>query len=110
MDGIEYGYKEFRFLHAKCYAARTCDNVLESTIAGVGKKEGVTALKDDINNLNDFLIIADAGGQMLTYHNSPIKHRTDFAKPSVSASWVVMTPRRYEVNGKLPDFEETRMG
>ena len=73
-------------------------------------KEGVAALKDDINNLNDFLIIADAGGQMLTYHNSPIKHRTDFAKPSVSASWVVMTPRRYEVNGKLPDFEETRMG
>lgn len=106
----EYGYKEFRFLHAKCYAARTCDNVLESTIAGVGKKEGVAALKDNINNLNDFLIIADAGGQMLTYHNSPIKQRTDFAKPSVSASWVVMTPRRYEVNGKLPDFEETRTG
>ena len=106
----DYGYKEFRFLHAKCYAARTCDNVLESTIAGVGKKEGVAALKDNINNLNDFLIIADAGGQMLTYHNSPIKQRTDFAKPSVSASWVVMTPRRYEVNGKLPDFEETRIG
>lgn len=106
----EYGYQEFRFLHAKCYAARICDGVLESTIAGVGKKEGQAALKDDINNLNEFLIIEDAGGQMLTYHNSPIKHRTDFERPTVSASWVVMTPRRYEVGQKIKDFEETRLG
>ena len=95
----DYGYQEFRFLHAKCYAARNCDGVLESTIAGVGKNEGVAALKDDIENLNDFLIIEDAGGQMLTYHDGPPRLRTDFAKPTMSASWIVMTPRRYEVGG-----------
>lgn len=95
----DYGYQEFRFLHAKCYAARNCDGVLESTIAGVGKNEGVAALKDDIENLNDFLIIEDAGGQMLTYHDAPPRLRTDFAKPTMSASWIVMSPRRYEVGG-----------
>lgn len=95
----DYGYQEFRFLHAKCYAARNCDGVLESTIAGVGKNEGVAALKDNIENLNDFLIIEDAGGQMLTYHDAPPRLRTDFAKPTMSASWIVMSPRRYEVGG-----------
>lgn len=106
----EYGYSEFRFLHAKCYAARAFDGTLESTIAGVGKKEGVIALKDDIENLNDFLVIPDAGGQMLTYHDSPIKTRTDFKKSTVSASWVVMTPRRYEVGGMNLDTEVERLG
>ena len=105
----DYGYTEFRFLHAKCYAARTCEGVLESTIAGVGKKEGQAALKDNIENLNDFLVIENAGGQMLTYHDSPIKVRTDFEKPTISASWVVMTPRRYEVGG-VNEFTEERLG
>lgn len=105
----EYGYTEFRFLHAKCYAARTCDGVLESTIAGVGKKEGQAALKDDIENLNDFLMIDDAGGQMLSYHDSPIKERHDFQRVTHSASWIVMTPRRYEVGG-INNFTEERLG
>lgn len=105
----EFGYTEFRFLHAKCYAARTCEGVLESTIAGVGKKEGQAALKDDIENLNDFLIIDDAGGQMLYYHDSPIKERHDFQRVTHSASWIVMTPRRYEVGG-VNEFTEERLG
>lgn len=105
----EFGYTEFRFLHAKCYAARTCEGVLESTIAGVGKKEGQAALKDDIENLNDFLIIDDAGGQTLSYHDSPIKERHDFQRVTHSASWIVMTPRRYEVGG-INDFAEERLG
>lgn len=106
----DYGYTEFRFLHAKCYAARTCEGVLESTIAGVGKKEGQAALKDNIENLNDFLIIDNAGGQMLTYHDSPIKERHDFQRVTHSASWIVMTPRRYEVGGPNLEFEEERLG
>jgi hypothetical protein len=106
-----YGYKEFRFLHAKCYAARTYEGKLESTIAGVGKKEGVAALKDDIENLTDMLVIEDAGGLMLTYHDAPAHVRTDFAKPTMSASWVVMTPRRYEVKGVTPeDIDIERLG
>lgn len=107
--GADYGYTEFRFLHAKCYAARTCEGVLESTIAGVGKKEGQAALKDDIENLNDFLIIDNAGGQMLSYHDSPIKERHDFQRVTHSASWIVMTPRRYEVGG-VNEFTEERLG
>lgn len=99
----DFGYKEFRFLHAKCYAARTYEGKLESTIAGVGKKEGVAALKDDIENLTDMLVIEDAGGLTLTYHNAPAHVRTDFARPTMSASWVVMTPRRYEVKGVTPE-------
>jgi hypothetical protein len=107
----DFGYKEFRFLHAKCYAARTYEGKLESTIAGVGKKEGVTALKDDIENLTDMLVIEDAGGLMLTYHDAPAHVRTDFAKPTMSASWVVMTPRRYEVKGVTPeDIDIERLG
>ena len=107
----DYGYKEFRFLHAKCYAARTYEGKLESTIAGVGKKEGVAALKDDIENLTDMLVIEDAGGLMLTYHDAPAHVRTDFAKPTMSASWVVMTPRRYEVKGVAPeDIDIERLG
>ena len=106
-----FGYKEFRFLHAKCYAARTYEGKLESTIAGVGKKEGVAALKDDIENLTDMLVIEDAGGLMLTYHDAPAHVRTDFAKPTMSASWVVMTPRRYEVKGVTPeDIDIERLG
>ena len=107
----KFGYKEFRFLHAKCYAARTYEGKLESTIAGVGKKEGVAALKDDIENLTDMLVIEDAGGLMLTYHDAPAHVRTDFAKPTMSASWVVMTPRRYEVKGVTPeDIDIERLG
>ena len=107
----DFGYKEFRFLHAKCYAARTYEDKLESTIAGVGKKEGVAALKDDIENLTDMLVIEDAGGLMLTYHDAPAHVRTDFAKPTMSASWVVMTPRRYEVKGVTPeDIDIERLG
>lgn len=107
----DYGYKEFRFLHAKCYAARTYEGKLESTIAGVGKKEGVAALKDDIENLTDMLVIEDAGGLMLTYHDAPAHVRTDFAKSTMSASWVVMTPRRYEVKGVTPeDIDIERLG
>lgn len=109
--GADFGYKEFRFLHAKCYAARTYEGKLESTIAGVGKKEGVAALKDDIENLTDMLVIEDAGGLMLTYHDVPAHVRTDFAKPTMSASWVVMTPRRYEVKGVTPeDIDIERLG
>lgn len=101
----EYGYKEFRFLHAKCYAARDYEGNLESTIAGVGKNQGVAALKDNINNLNDMLVIDDAGGMMLAYHDAPLCKRTGFARPTVTASWIVMTPRRYEVKAN-PDILE----
>lgn len=93
-----YGMTEFRFLHAKCYACRDADGTVESTIAGVGKKQGVQALGGSIDNLRDGLYIVDAGGQCLTYHDAPIHARTDFARPTVSASWVVMTPREYRVS------------
>ncbi len=78
---------------------------MESTIAGVGKNQGVAALKDNINNLNDMLVIDDAGGMMLAYHDAPLCKRTGFARPTLTASWIVMTPRRYEVK-ENPDILE----
>ena len=112
--GAAYGYAEFRFLHAKCYAARDYTGKLESTIAGVGKKNGVTALKDDINNLDIGLVIEDAGGLALSYHDAPIRRRTEWSRPTYTASWIVMTPRRYDMGGldkmiqdNILDFEIT---
>lgn len=93
-----YGMLQFKFLHAKCYACVDADGTIESTIAGVNKKAGVKALDGSIDNLRDGLLISPAGGQCLAYHDEPIRCRTDFAKATVSASWVVMTPREYRVN------------
>lgn len=108
----EYGYSEFRFLHAKCYAARDYTGKLESTIAGVGKRQGVEALHNNIENLNEWLVIADAGGMALAYHDAPIRQRLDFNRPTYSASWVVMTPRRYEVGnpGEVEELDVERLG
>ena len=100
---IDYGYKSFRFLHAKCYSAEAWDGtqyVLESTIAGVGKAQGVEALDGDINNLRDGLIIDDAGGLALKYHDRPIFTRHDFERPTLCASYIEMNPRSYIVNDK----------
>lgn len=93
-----YGMTQFKFLHAKCYACVDADGTIESTIAGVSKKAGVKALNGNIDNLRDGLFIAPAGGQCLTYHDAPIRQRTDFARPTRSASWVVMTEREYRVS------------
>ena len=46
---------------------------------------------------------------MLSYHDSPIKERHDFQRVTHSASWIVMTPRRYEVGG-INNFDEERLG
>lgn len=46
---------------------------------------------------------------MLSYHDSPIKERHDFQRVTHSASWIVMTPRRYEVGG-VNEFTEERLG
>lgn len=112
---IPYGYRRFRFLHAKCYAdegynPKTGDYELESTIAGVGKKEGIAALKGNIDNLSETLYIDDAGGKMLEYHNCPIKTRSDFQRPTCTASYVRMLPRTYDMRTwkeKAANTEET---
>lgn len=107
---IQYGYRRFRFLHAKCYAdesfnPKTGSYEIESTIAGVGKKEGIAALKGNIDNLNESLYIADAGGKMLEYHNIGIKERTDFDRPTSTASYIVMYPRTYDMRNSKKDTE-----
>lgn len=100
---VDYGYKSFRFLHAKCYAAESWNGegyVLESTIAGVGKAEGVAALDGSIDNLHDGLIIEDAGGLALKYHNRPVFRRYDFDRSTLCASYIEMNPRSYIVSDK----------
>ena len=101
---INYGYSEFIFLHAKCYAAKAWDGKnyqIETTIAGVGKKEGVLAMRGDISNLKDGLYIDHAGGLKLIYHDEPIKTRYDFKRPTKTASWIYMDDRDYIVNFKV---------
>ena len=105
---VEYGYRRFRFLHAKCYAAESWDGekyVVESTIAGVGKTEGKVALGGDIDNLRDGLYIANAGGLKLVYHPRQLETRTRWSRPTMVGSYIYMSDRDYEVNGKPPQLE-----
>lgn len=108
---VRYGYAEFRALHAKCYAAiknkRDKDGNpvqdLESTIAGVSKQAGKRALTDpetgkpDLSRLTSGLFIPDAGGLNLTYVSRPLFVRKDFSRPTMSASYIIMRTRTYEV-------------
>lgn len=106
----KYGYQEFTFLHAKCYACKTYNKkgevVIESTIAGVGKKEGVNALEGDIANLKDGLVIEDAGGLELSYHDRAVFTRHDFKRATKVASFIYMTNRTYEVKHDKMNLEE----
>lgn len=107
--GDEYGYREFVFLHAKCYAARTADGNVEVTISGVQKEKGVQAFNNDLSNMKNGFFIKDAGGLNLTYHDRPVKKRTDFKRTTETASYVVMSTREYLISGCLPDYIENRV-
>ena len=103
---VDYGYRRFRFLHAKCYAAEAWDGeryTIETTIAGVGKEQGRKALEGNIDKLADGLYIADAGGQALTYVDVPVRSRTDFKRRTRTASYIIMRPREYLVNAERPE-------
>lgn len=103
---VDYGYRRFRFLHAKCYAAEAWDGEsysIETTIAGVGKEQGKKALDGNIDTLADGLYIADAGGQALTYVDVPVRSRTDFKRRTRTASYIIMRPREYLVNAERPE-------
>lgn len=103
---VDYGYRRFRFLHAKCYAAEAWDGeryTIETTIAGVGKEQGKKALDGNIDTLADGLYIADAGGQALTYVDVPVRSRTDFKRRTRTASYIIMRPREYLVNAERPE-------
>lgn len=103
---VDYGYRLFRFLHAKCYAAEAWDGeryTIETTIAGVGKEQGKKALDGNIDTLADGLYIADAGGQALTYVDVPVRSRTDFKRRTRTASYIIMRPREYLVNAERPE-------
>lgn len=109
---VTFGYRKFRFLHAKCYAAESYNGTeyeLETTLAGVGKREGVLALAGDIDRLDYGLFIADAGGQALTYHDAPVRVRKDFKRETMSASWVVMEPRQYEIKASPDTLENIEL-
>ena len=103
---VDYGYRRFRFLHAKCYAAEAWDGeryTIETTIAGVGKEQGKKNLDGNIDTLADGLYIADAGGQALTYVDVPVRSRTDFKRRTRTASYIIMRPREYLVNAERPE-------
>lgn len=108
---VEYGYKEFKFLHAKCYAARqwnpkTEKYELHTTIAGVGKQEGIEAMQNDLNNLCEGLYIPDAGGNKLYYNSRGLFKRTDFNRPTWCGSYIYMEPRDYEIKESKEKIDE----
>lgn len=108
---IEYGYKEFVFLRAKCYAAsawnkKTKDYQIATTIAGVKKANGAEALRGDLNNLTYGLNIPDAGGQTLHYNYRPIQVRHEWSRPTRTASFIWMTKREYLISmDRVPTLE-----
>lgn len=52
-------YTEFRYLHSKCYCGRdAASNELKITVAGVPKKTGAKALKNNINNFKPGFIFS----------------------------------------------------
>lgn len=109
---VDYGYRRFTFLHAKCYAAESWDGEkyeIETTIAGVGKKEGVAAMHGDIANLKDGLYIPYAGGLKLIYHDESIRIRKDFKRPTLTASWIYMSDRDYHVTWKPEEELDTEI-
>lgn len=111
---VDYGYRAYRFLHAKCYAAEAWDKhtgqyEIETTIAGVGKEYGKAAMRGDIDNLANGLYIPVAGGLKLQYMYSDIMTRTCWSRPTQTASWIYMEDRDYEVNGKPLMIEQEVM-
>lgn len=105
---VDYGYKQFTFLHSKCYAAESWNDEkrcyeIETTIAGVGKKEGAAAMQGDISNLKDGLYIKVAGGNKLKYIDRLPFERHDFKRPTVTASFIYMTDRDYLVKKGRPE-------
>ena len=103
-----YGYKEFVFLHAKCYAVRMASGDIEVTISGVQKDKGIKAMKNDLENMRDGFFIKDAGGLSLTYHDKPVTVRTEWSRKTQSASFIVMKPREYMISNGIPDYIENR--
>lgn len=102
---VEYGYKCFKFLHAKCYAMEEWNKnkggyEFESVIAGVGKKEGASAL-GCVENLKDGAIINPAGGSKLLYVDLPVYVRKTFKRETLCASFIYSEPREYEVKNNV---------
>lgn len=99
----QYGYKEFVFLHAKCYADRLASGEAEITISGVQKDKGKKSMKNDLANMHDGFFIADAGGIALTYWDKPIQARTCWSRPTQTASFVTTKQREYMISDAPSD-------
>ena len=92
----EYGIKQFRFLHAKCYG-KVSSKGLQWTIAGVAKDCAKRALRN-IDDLKDGYYISNAGGMKVKYVSAPIQTIERSGLKFQSASYIVMKPRDYRVN------------
>lgn len=103
---VSYGYREFKFLRAKCYAADAYDKkrkayVFSATISGVGKEEG--RVLGEVDELRIGKKIDPAGGQQLTYVSRGIQQRSWGRSTSV-ASYIFMEPRVYQVKDHEEDW------
>lgn len=84
----EPDFKEFRFLHAKCYGIVDMNNHLDITVAGVRKKECIglddnlepifTTREDELQSLNNMVKgfkFSKCGGTSITYIPKPLEWR-----------------------------------
>lgn len=88
---------EFRYLHSKCYAYKTSDGKLHTTIAGVreyGRNDN-NRVKElgDINNLTAGTIFADCGGTIIRYNPKEVSTK----------------PRVENINGHLTEVSQFAM-
>ena len=104
-------YSEFRTLGAKRYAYRDrSDGELHITISGVNKKEGVKALKNNINNFNKNLVFDydDAKRNTKFYYTDEKPYSfIDNEGNLYTDEWgfgVVIMPTRYDLTMNF-DFE-----
>lgn len=84
----EPDFKEFRFLHAKCYGIIDTNDKLNITVAGVRKRECIgldensepifKTREDELKSLNNMVKgfkFKECGGTQITYINKPLEWR-----------------------------------
>lgn len=111
----EDDFKQFRFLHSKCYAQVTEDDKLLVTIAGVTKDnkqpkdhpDYITSAQElgDIENLADGFVFTHCGGTKSKYIEAPINFATIEGHEVVYASRCIITQTTKKLGGTVEGIE-----
>lgn len=107
--------KQFRFLHAKCYAGIDMDDKLNVTIAGVTKDnkqpkdhpDYITSAQElgDIENLHDGFVFTHCGGTKSQYIEAPVGVANIEGHEVYYASRCIITTTTKELGGTVEGIE-----